>query len=86
MPEDDPLLTVPEIAKELRVTEVTVRTWIRAGQLPALRAGRRGYRVRRSALDQMLAINQPAAQHWPGEPVAFEDISLRAYVTLPDDR
>ncbi len=86
MPEDDPLLTVPEIAKELRVTEVTVRTWIRAGQLPALRAGMRGYRVRRSALDQMLALNQPAPPPRPGEPVAFEDISLRAHVTLPDDR
>ncbi len=85
MPDDDPLLTVPEIARELRVTEVTVRTWIRAGQLPAIRAGMRGYRVRRSDLERMVAVDRPMPPA-PAERVAFEDTSLRAYVRLPDDR
>ena len=31
---EDPFLTVPAIANELHVNEVTVRTWIRKGSLP----------------------------------------------------
>lgn len=51
---DDPLLTVPEIARELRYSEVSVRRWIREGQLSAIQPAGREYRVRRSALDEML--------------------------------
>ena len=86
MPDDDELLTVPEIAAQLRVTGVTVRTWIRAGQLPAIRAGARGYRVRRADLEQMVAMNGPSSRPEPSAPVAFEDVSLFAHVRLPDER
>jgi excisionase family DNA binding protein len=44
MPEE--YLTVPEIAKTLRVSEVTVRTWIRQKRLRGAKFGR-DYRVKR---------------------------------------
>jgi len=52
--DDDPWLTVAEIADELRVNPATVRLWISKGQLPATRAGMRKLLVRRSDLDYML--------------------------------
>lgn len=58
--EDDPWLTVAEIADELRVNPATVRLWISKGALPAMRAGRRKLLIRRSDLDQMLQLIEPA--------------------------
>jgi excisionase family DNA binding protein len=56
-PED--LLTVREVAKQLRVDDSTVRRWIRNGVLEAIILPRRGagriYRIRRSTLDALLA-------------------------------
>jgi excisionase family DNA binding protein len=52
--DDDPLLTVPEIAKQLRLTEWTIREWIKAGKLHGWRAGVRRYRVRQSELERFL--------------------------------
>ena len=37
--DDDPWLTVAEIAEELRVNPATVRLWMSKGRLPATRAG-----------------------------------------------
>ncbi len=51
---DDPFLTVPEVAAQLRYTQVTVRNWIRDGKLRAIRASNRGYRIRKSDLEAML--------------------------------
>jgi excisionase family DNA binding protein len=45
--EEDPWLTVAEIAEELRVNPATVRLWISQGTLPARRAGRRKLLIRR---------------------------------------
>jgi excisionase family DNA binding protein len=48
------LLTVAEVADELKVAEDTVREWIRAGDLPATRPGgpkSRVWRVGRAELD-----------------------------------
>ena len=59
--EDDPWLTVAEIADELRVNPATVRLWISKGTLPATRAGLRKLLIRRSDLDQMLEL-VPAPQ------------------------
>lgn len=36
----EPLLTVPEVATHLGVTERTVYTWVRSGKLPAVKVGR----------------------------------------------
>lgn len=53
--DDDPWLTVAEIADELRVNPATVRLWISKGLLAATRIGMRKLLVRRSDLDYMLA-------------------------------
>jgi excisionase family DNA binding protein len=50
------LLTVREVAADLRVTEPTVREWIKSGELPARRLGVRGQqrllRITRDAVDE----------------------------------
>jgi excisionase family DNA binding protein len=53
----DEWLTVQEIAAEIKVDEETVRRWIRRGQLPYLElgAGKAGYRIKRSDLNQFVA-------------------------------
>ena len=62
--DDDPWLTVAEIADELRVNPATVRLWISKEKLPAKRAGQRKLLIRRSDLDHMLdlARNEPPAR------------------------
>lgn len=54
----DPLLTVAEIAKRLRVDGTTVRRWIGNGTLPAVELPhlnkRRAYRVKSSDLNAVL--------------------------------
>ena len=49
-------MTVAEVAEYLRVTQETVRRWIRAGSLPALELGSRrgGYRIRSSDVDRFV--------------------------------
>jgi excisionase family DNA binding protein len=55
---DHTLLTVNEVAEELRVDDTTVRRWIKEGALEAItlpRVGpRQSYRVRRSTLNRVL--------------------------------
>lgn len=53
--QDDPWLTLAEIAEELRMSPATIRSWISKGTLQAMRAGQRKWLVRRSELDRMLA-------------------------------
>jgi excisionase family DNA binding protein len=49
------LLTVPEVAEQLSVTEETVRRWLRDGRLQGLRLSRKaGWRIRPEALAAML--------------------------------
>lgn len=51
----DQLLTVADIAGHIGATEKTVKGWIRAGELPAIKfADKIGYRVRRSDLEEFL--------------------------------
>lgn len=52
-----PYLTVSEVAKLVKVTSKTVRQWIRAGRLPAIRVGRT-IRVRREALEAVLRAGE----------------------------
>jgi len=53
------LLTVREVAKQLRVDDTAVRRWIKNGVLEAItlphRGTRQAYRIRRSTLDALLA-------------------------------
>jgi len=52
---NDPLLTVADVAGRLGVHEGTVRDWIKAGELPAIRFdGRVGYRIRSAAFEAFL--------------------------------
>ena len=78
---EESLLTVAEVADMLRLNQQTVRNWIDAGSLPAIRVGRR-VRIKRSDLDRILEsgyrgtpppasnIAGPSAtDFWSGEPV-----------------
>ena len=51
---DDEFLTVAEIAELLKLNQQTVRNWIDAGKLPAIRVGERRVRIRRSDLVRFL--------------------------------
>src|SRR5258708_33744927 len=83
MPEDHPFVTVQEISRELGVTEVSVRTWIREGRLRAIKAGR-SYRVRRSDLDRMTRIGGDQERSEPSGPVSLENEPLMAQGVGPD--
>ncbi len=54
---EDEWLSVEEVAENLKVTEETVRRWIRARKLPVLDLGgpRAGYRIRRIDLERFLS-------------------------------
>ncbi len=62
----DTLLTVPEVAEQLRVDDTTVRRWIKQGALEAIVLPhvnkRTAYRIRRSTLDAILRKGQSHAQ------------------------
>ncbi len=53
------LLTVDDVAREVRVSKETVRRWLLAGQLRGKRLGgtKLGYRIRESDLDRFLALD-----------------------------
>lgn len=78
---EESFLTVAEVAELLRLNQQTVRNWIDAGSLPAIRVGRR-VRIKRSDLNRILesgyrgtppgasTIEGPnATDFWSGEPV-----------------
>jgi len=46
-------MTVPEVARELRVDPATVRRWITTGRLPATKPGK-DYRVHQDDVVQLL--------------------------------
>jgi len=60
--DDADLLTVREVAKQLRVDDTTVRRWIKNGILEAItlphRGTRQAYRIRRSTLNALLETPQ----------------------------
>ena len=51
---DEEYLTVTEAATRLRVAPSTIRRWIREGDLPAYRLGRRRVGLKRGDLDRMV--------------------------------
>lgn len=60
MSEASVLLTVPEVAERLRVSQFTVREWLKAGKLRGLRPGgtRMGWRIRESDLEAFLTTTE----------------------------
>lgn len=67
------LLTIDETARVLRVSTLTVRRYIDAGKLPAVRVGK-GVRVQKEAIDQLV------------EPIAADDgKQLRGRPMTADD-
>ncbi len=60
--DDADLLTVREVAKQLRVDDTTVRRWIKNGVLEAItlphRGARQAYRIRRATLEALLASTE----------------------------
>jgi excisionase family DNA binding protein len=84
---EESFLTVAEVAELLRLNQQTVRNWIDAGSLPAVRVGRR-VRIKRSDLDRILesgyqgstpsesAMTGPSAtDFWSGEPVGAAELA-----------
>lgn len=51
---DEDFLSVAEAAERLRVAPSTIRRWIREGDLPAFRLGRRRVGLKRGDLDQLV--------------------------------
>lgn len=64
--DDADLLTVREVARQLRVDDTTVRRWIKMGVLEAItlphRGARQAYRIRRATLETLLAPSQQAVE------------------------
>jgi excisionase family DNA binding protein len=65
MAEPDELLTVAEIATELKMNQQTIRNWIDSGDLPAIRLDRR-VRVKRSDFDPLLESSYTGRKQRPG--------------------
>lgn len=63
--EEADLLTVREVAQQLRVDDTTVRRWIKNGVLDAItlphRGARQAYRIRRATLNALLTPSEQAA-------------------------
>jgi excisionase family DNA binding protein len=53
-------VTVAEVAKQLRVSNMTVYRLVQAGQLPAVRVGR-SYRIQEEDVDRYLAAQYTQA-------------------------
>lgn len=57
--ESGELLTIPEAARLLKVSTVTLGRWLRAGRVPSYRVGPRAVRIRRADLDALLTPAHP---------------------------
>jgi excisionase family DNA binding protein len=58
---DEEYLSVAEAATRKRVAQSTIRRWIREGDVPAYRLGRRRVGLRRGDLDRLVKPVRPAA-------------------------
>ena len=72
------LLTVPEVAGRFQVTAQTIRNWIDAGVLPAVRVGR-AFRVRGEDVDALLE----RASAESGSLATRRDVWLPTTTSLP---
>lgn len=72
-------ITPQELAKELKVSDRTVRNWCQNGQLSAVRVGRQ-YRMRRSEVDAFLEHGRTAKPeffHWAPSPDPASQMGAR---------
>lgn len=60
-------LTVAEVAEILKLNQQTVRNWIDAGSMPAVKIGRR-VRIKRSDLDRIVEAGYAPGTVRPGTP------------------
>ena len=60
-------LTAKELASHLRVTPATIRSWVRRGWIPALRAGRRPILFDLPAVEHALRAGASKAEVPSGE-------------------
>ncbi|MBV9050618.1 MAG: helix-turn-helix domain-containing protein [Solirubrobacterales bacterium] len=74
---------MPEIAHQLSVHQVTVRTWIRSGKLPGIRAGRQ-YRVRSSDLERFMSFGTQSESRELLDETTLEAELLLDHVAFPD--
>jgi len=95
-PEDteDSFLTVAEVAELLKLNQQTVRNWIDAGSLPAVKVGRR-VRIRRSDLDRKLeegrttpapparSVGPNAQDFWSGTAVGVAEVDPATTAEAP---
>ena len=74
-------MTVAEVASILKLNQQTIRNWVDAGKLPAVRLGRR-VRIKRSDFDVLVqagssgdasATRPPSTGIWEGEVQAPAD-------------
>lgn len=54
--DDQGLLTVAEAAQALKVSQVTLRRWLRDGRLPAYHVGPKAVRIRRDDLTRVICL------------------------------
>jgi excisionase family DNA binding protein len=59
---DEEYLTVAEAATLLRVATSTIRRWIREGDVPAYRIGRRRVALKRDELTNLISPARPTAE------------------------
>jgi excisionase family DNA binding protein len=70
---EDRYLTVADVAELLKLNQQTVRNWIDAGELAAIRVGARRVRVRESDLEKFIASSTTSTIR--REPAAKEQAS-----------
>ena len=73
---NETFMTVAEVAAALRMNQQTIRNWIDAGQLPAVRIGRR-VRVLRS--DFAALIDNDARRPATGAPDPAHDVRAQQF-------
>ena len=64
MTSQDEVLTIPDVASLLKVTEKTVYSLVRKGDLPAFKVGGQ-WRFRRTAIDSWIEVKTNAASVQP---------------------
>lgn len=61
---DEPILTVAEVASRLKISQETVRIWLRQGKLRGTRPGgdRMGWRIPESEVRRVLEAGRPSGE------------------------